>query len=98
MSDNNFFSADIRLRILQVLEDDADYSHNEDVIRGGLKARFAHDISRDRLRTELYWLAEQGAVRVDDRDGLVVAKLTAQGEDVALGRTRVPGINRPRPE
>jgi len=98
VSDKNFFSADIRLRILQVLEDDVDYSHNEDVIRGLLAARTAHQLSRDRLRTELYWLAEQGAVSVDDRDNLLVAKLTARGEDVALGRTRVPGINRPRPE
>lgn len=98
MSYSNFISPDIRLRILQVLEEDPDYSHNVDVIRSALKFRAGHDLSRDHLHTELYWLAEQGAVKIDEGDGLMVVTLTARGEDIALGRTRAPGINRPRPE
>lgn len=85
-----------RLVLLQVLEEDADYAQNETVLQTALSA-VGHGISGDRLRTELAWLAEQGLVTIESVAGLQVAKLTNRGEDVALGRTRVPGVARPRP-
>ena len=87
---------DQRLAVLQALEQDPDYSHNEHVLGRVLQA-VGHGISSDLLRTHLSWLAEQGLITTDDRAGLVVAKLTRRGEDVALGRSRVPGVARPRP-
>lgn len=90
-------AADLRLVILQALEQDPDYSHNDSVINAVLGA-VGHAISRDRVRTELHWLAEQGLIRVTDMSGVLVAKLTGRGVDVALGYARVPGVARPRPE
>nr|WP_275100134.1 hypothetical protein [Sedimenticola hydrogenitrophicus] len=85
-----------RLVVLQVLEEDVDYAQNEIVLQGALSA-VGHGISSDRLRTELAWLTEQGLISVENVAGLQVAKLTRRGEDVALGRSRVPGVARPRP-
>lgn len=88
--------ADIRLGILQVLESDPDYSHNEYIIKSAL-GQLGHNISSDRLAVELAWLEEQGMITLQATP-VKVAKLTSRGEDVALSRTRCPGIARPRPE
>lgn len=87
---------DQRLAILRLLEQDPDYAHNEYVI-ARLLAAVGHTVSGDRVRTQLSWLAEQGLVQLTDAAGVMVAKLTSRGEDTALGRTRVPGVARPRP-
>ena len=89
--------ADARLCILQSLEADAGYDLNEHVLAAALEA-LGHSLSRDRLRGELAWLAEQGLATVTDVSGVHVARLTARGADSALGRARVPGVARPRPE
>ncbi len=86
----------LRLAILQLLEQDADYAHNEIVLQGALE-QLGHGVSFDRLRSELAWLGEQGLLVVTDVVGLQLAKLTRRGSDAAGGRTRVPGVARPRP-
>ena len=96
MSYSEMIAEHIRLAILQVLEQDAQYAHNETVLQAALSA-VGHGVSADRLRSELAWLAEQGLLAVSDVGGLQVAKLTARGGDAALGRTNVPGVARPRP-
>ena len=96
MSYRDLIAADLRLVILQALEQDPDYSHNDAVLQR-LLAAVGHAVSHDRLRTELDWLAEQGLITVEEIEGLLVSKLTTRGEDVALGRTRVSGVARPRP-
>lgn len=96
MSYEDVIAADQRLSILRALEQDPDYSHNEHVLGRVLEA-VGHAVSGDRLRTHLAWLAEQDLVQVEDVAGMQVAKLTRRGEDVALGRSRVPGVARPRP-
>lgn len=96
MSYADLVAADMRLAVLQVLEQDPDYAHNEHVLSSVL-AQLGHAVSRDKLRTEAHWMAEQGLVTVTDVAGVAVIKLTARGEDVALGRARVPGVARPRP-
>ena len=97
MSFAELLTADIRLVILRALEEDAGYSHNESILQSVLEA-FGHIASRDRVRTELHWLKEQGLVVLKDVMGIQVATLTARGADVALGRAVVPGVKRPRPE
>ncbi len=96
MSFQWFETEHLRLAILEVLEQDADYAHNEAVLQTALGA-LGHGVSRDRLRSELAWLAEQGLVSVTDAAGIQVAKLSERGMDAALGRTRAPGVARPRP-
>lgn len=93
MSFREVIAEDQRLRILQTLEQDAGYSHNEHVLRSVL-AGVGHDISRDAMRGHLAWLEEQGLVELTQAATTYVARLSARGEDVALGRTRVPGIAR----
>ena len=97
MSFEKLVQEDMRLVILRVLAEDADYSHNEHVLRSAL-ASVGHNISRDRLCTELAWLHEQGLVAVSDTVGVQVARLRTRGLDVANGATVVPGVKRPEPE
>ncbi len=94
---SDLLTTDRRLVLLRALEEDAGYSHNESVLQSVLEA-FGHNISRDLVRTELTWLAEQGLVTLKAVAGVFVATLTARGADVALGRVVVPGVKRPRPE
>ena len=89
--------ADMRLVVLRVLAEDADYSHNEYVLREALRV-CGHSVSQDRLHTELAWLGEQGLIALTDTVGVKVAKLTARGLDVARGAAVVPGVKRPEPE
>lgn len=96
MSYAQIVTEDIRRKLLEVLEQDPDFSHNEGILQHAL-AMVGHHISGDRLRSELAWLAEQGLVSVKNVAGVQVAKLTNRGEDVALKRTTVPGVARGRP-
>lgn len=97
MSDfNQLVTENIRLAILQVLEQDADYSHNQNILQMILQS-LGHSVSVDRIRTELRWLEEQGMITVDAIGDLLVAKLNQRGLDISKGRGKVDGIARPRP-
>ncbi len=89
-------ASDMRLVILRCLNEDPGYSLNESIIQAMLGA-LGHNVSRDRVRTELAWLAEQGLVTVATVVNIQVATLTQRGEDAAAGRVTVPGVKRPRP-
>ena len=91
-----FATEHLRLAVLQILAADADYAHNELVLSSALE-QLGHGVSRDQLRTELAWLAEQGLVSIEDVSGIRVARLLSRGQDVAKGVARVPGVARPRP-
>lgn len=93
MSYERYIAEDQRRIILATLEGDPAYSHNEQILRASLE-HWGHTVSRDALRTELNWLAEQGLVTLAG-ETVWTARLTARGEDTALGRTRVPGVARP---
>lgn len=89
-------TADQRLRVLQMLEADPDGSHNADVLRAGLEAVGHRGVTYRRVRDLLDWLAAKGLVALEDRQTHVLARLTAAGEDAALGGSQVPGVARPR--
>ncbi|EQB9053855.1 ArsR family transcriptional regulator, partial [Vibrio cholerae] len=57
---------------------------------------YGHKISRDVVRTHLFWLQEQGLVSLRDVGDCQIARLTGRGEDVATGQAVVPGVKRPR--
>ncbi len=94
---NEFITKDRRLMILNILEEDEGYSMNAYVLQSCLEA-VAHEVSMDRLRTDLTWLEEQGLVNLETVGNLCVAKLTQRGADAANGRVVVPGVSRPCPE
>ena len=88
---------DRRLVILKILEEAPGYKANDSVVRTALE-RFGHVASRDQVRGDLAWLAEQGLVAVERVAAQVqVASLTERGHDVAAGRAAVPGVKKPGP-
>jgi len=90
----DYLREDQRLVILRVLIDMPSYRSNSSILYNVLD-QFGHSPSRDQVKGELAWLAEQGLVEVEDVSGLLVATLTARGQDVAKGRVMVPGVKRP---
>ncbi len=64
-------------------------------LHGGLD-RWGLSFSRDQVKTELYWLKDQGCLSIEmDDPAVLVVKLTERGQEVAENRTRIPGIKRP---
>lgn len=86
----------LRLTILRLLSEDPDYTMNDSLITD-LTENYGFTPSRDRVRTELAWLKEQGLVTTDIDPAITIAILTERGADVARGRVTVPGIKRPSP-
>ncbi len=95
MNYSDLKTADIRLVILRELADTDGYASNESVLQLVL-AKYGHAVGRDRVRTDLYWLQEQGLLAINDV-GVLVATATQRGLDVATGAATVPGVKRPGP-
>jgi Fe2+ or Zn2+ uptake regulation protein len=86
---------DQRLVLLRILSEMPSYRANSSVLVG-LIEKLGHTMTRDQVKTELRWLAEQGLVSVEDAGSVIVATLDERGQDVAEGRAKVDGIQRPR--
>ena len=86
---------DQRLVILRHL-DDSTGSANDSVLQKVL-GTWGHHISRDKVKTHLYWLNEQELITIETVMSTDVATLTGRGHDVANGRAKVPGVGMPRP-
>ncbi|BCS94603.1 hypothetical protein DSLASN_02350 [Desulfoluna limicola] len=85
----------LRITLLRLLYEDPDYTQNDSLLTD-LTEAYGFTPSRDKVRTELAWLAEQGLVTIDDGK-IIIAMLTERGADVARGRVTVPGVKRPSP-
>ncbi|MCM0018517.1 MAG: ArsR family transcriptional regulator [Tagaea sp.] len=84
----------LRAAILRTLKTAPEYSANDSMLVDVIRfAGFA--ASRAQIRTEIAWLEEQGLLRAQTFDTLIVATLTERGEDAAAGRATVPGVKRP---
>ncbi|KEH09145.1 hypothetical protein GY14_14585 [Delftia tsuruhatensis] len=94
MSFQDFLRQDVRLVLLRVLTEMPAYRSNSSVLTSALE-RFGHAVTRDQVKSELAWLAEQGLVVLTDLGGVSVATLNERGQDVATGRVVVPGVKRP---
>jgi DNA-binding GntR family transcriptional regulator len=92
----NMKTADMRLVILRSIADDG-YSLNESLLQSVL-GMYGHTATRDQVRTQMRWLEEQGLVAIEDVSGILVARLTGRGADVASGAACVDGVKRPRPK
>lgn len=86
----------LRITILRLLADYPSYTLNDSMIRD-LVPDFGFRPSRDNIRTQLAWLAEQGLVTITLSGDCYVAQLTERGEEVARGVATVPGVKRPSP-
>ncbi|MGP5238699.1 VpaChn25_0724 family phage protein [Pseudomonas helleri] len=90
----DYLRHDIRLVVLRLLVEMTAYRANSSVLTMALD-NYGHTLSRDQVKTELHWLAEQGALTLSDVGPVLVVTLTERGQDIAAGRARVPGIKRP---
>ena len=88
---------DMRLVMLRCMAEDTGYSLNESILQSVLDM-FGHTVGRDRVRTEMRWLQEQGLITIDEVAGVLVGKLTGRGADAAQGRCRIDGVKCPRPK
>ena len=88
---------DLRLRILQSLDEAPGYEANIHVLSTQLEV-IGHRVSLDQLRVEIAWLEEQGAVTTRRVSTMVIPRATERGMEAARGRVRIPGIRRPDPE
>lgn len=86
---------DQRLVLLRVLSEMVSYRSNSSVL-SNLLHQMGHTMTRDQVKTELRWLSEQGLLTLEDAGSVIVATLSERGQDVAEGRGRVDGVNRPR--
>lgn len=95
MSFEAHLKEEMRLVILRLLNELPSYRGNSSTLHSGLN-HWGLSFSRDQVKTELYWLKEQGCIEVEmDNPAVVVVKLTERGQDVVEGRTRIHGIKRP---
>lgn len=98
MTFKTHFASHLRLAILRLLSEAPGYSLNASITADALGS-MGLSASRDQVRGEIAWLAEQGLVSGEElAGGLVVATLTERGADVASGRAAVPGVQRPAPK
>jgi hypothetical protein len=88
---------DMRLAMLRCMAEDAGYAINESILQSALEM-FGHHASRDNVRTEMRWLEEQGLITIETVAGILVAKLTGRGVDMAEGRCKIDGVKTPRPK
>lgn len=82
-----------RLAILRMLFFAPGYMLNRATLRQQVDMT-GYVTSADLMATECAWLAETGLVEQLELD---VVRLTERGEDVALGRSQMPGVQRPSP-
>lgn len=88
---------DRRLVILRLLAEAPGYAANESILHAVLE-HFGHHVSRDQVRGDLSWLAEQDLVTVETVAGdIMVVRITARGMDIAAGRAAHPGVKKPGP-
>lgn len=90
------FSSHLRLIILRVLSELQDARCNDSMLTDAAHA-LGLPASRDQVLTEISWLADQGLVvrQVQEVIKLTIAIATDKGLQVAAGRLRVPGVQRP---
>lgn len=92
------FSEHMRIALLRVLVGAPACKANSSILHSAMDA-LGLTATRDQIRSELAWLAEQRLVTTAEPGaGLVVATLTERGHDVAEGRTIAPGVQRPTPK
>lgn len=82
----------VRRAILDLMNDIGG-EHNDDVL-SQLLVRLGHRVARRDVAEQLRWLATEGLVHVEELDPYLVARIRADGRDVAEGRLLVEGISR----
>lgn len=86
-----------RLVLLRCLTELPGYRANSSTLQN-LLSSWAVQQTRDQVRTQLFWLKEQGLIEVEEElKEVLVVKITPRGAEVASGLATVPGVQRPSP-
>lgn len=88
---------DARLIILKALNMQPGGQLNETLIDEALQS-FGHNRTRDWVRQQLKWLADMGAVVLEEPGSVFVATLTRAGLDHIERKAFLEGVKIPRPE
>lgn len=91
-----YLEADARLTMLKELATQVDGRLNENVLTTVLDA-FGFRRSREWVRTQIRKLAELGAVAVEEKGSVLVARITRAGRDHVEQRSVIEGVARPSP-
>ncbi|WP_048764836.1 hypothetical protein [Acinetobacter sp. 243_ASPC] len=95
MSFENHLKEEMRLVLLRLLNELPSYRGNSSTLHSGLN-HWGLSFTRDQVKTELYWLKEQGCIDIEmDNPAVLVVRLTERGQDYVEGRARIHGIKRP---
>lgn len=95
MSYSDFLRRDMRLVILRILSELPGYRSNSSVL-ANLLHQLGHSYTRDHVMAELRWLADVGALTVDEAGSVLVVTLTERGQSTAEGLIVIDGIARAR--
>lgn len=85
------------LALLMLLQREPGYRLNDQIILGWFQRLALASTAADILECA-EMLEAKGLIKIDPDETLQVFELTNDGEDVALGRSVVEGVLRPRPE
>jgi hypothetical protein len=94
VSYQDYLNEDRRLVLLRLLADLPGRKGNSSVL-ATLLDHWGHSVSRDYVKGQLAWLAEQGLVTTEDMGPVILASISERGIEVTEDRVRVPGISRP---
>ena len=97
MSMDDIIRKEARLIILKALNEQPDGRLNSELLRLTLET-FGITQNRDWVHEELGWLANLGAVKINDAGTTRIASLTTKGRDHVERRVVIEGIKRPSPE
>lgn len=86
--------AERRLKILELLRDGGGCA-NEDTIQTALSSMGYPRLSRTKIRDDLKYLVDRGALKDEWLDDLMVVKLLRRGVDIANGAEEVVGVALP---
>ncbi|MFV1637929.1 MULTISPECIES: hypothetical protein [Phaeobacter] len=85
-----------RLTILIFLSDSPEYTSNASILVDVCNS-YGVATTRDQVMGELDWLSEQGLASVTDNGLFRIATATSRGVEIAEGKARHSGVQRPRP-
>ncbi|PIE13949.1 MAG: hypothetical protein CSA70_03610 [Rhodobacterales bacterium] len=89
------FNEEVRLVILKILAEQSDGRLNDSMMLTVLET-FAINRTREYLRTQLRWLADEGQAITISKVGTVwISELTQQGEHHLARKVLIEGIKRP---
>lgn len=86
----------LRIALLRVLEGAPEQTANESILVDAARA-IGVSATRDQVRSQIAWLAEQGLAQYEDLGRLWLVRITSRGIDVALGVASHHGVKRPSP-